>query len=96
VIDGGCKGSRVPAIDEVGGFFLPQLTQLAPGMVHPPVLHPVPTLEKAIATAAISNKCPVDLRMASGPSQLASNRPAVGEAELPSKADSRAVLKPES
>ena len=54
MIDGGWVGSRVPAIDDVGGFFLPQLAQLAPGMLHPPDLHPLPTLEKAIATAAIS------------------------------------------
>jgi hypothetical protein len=50
--DGGWIGSRVPAIDDVGGFFLPQLTQLEPGRPHPVLRQPV--LRLVIPTAAIT------------------------------------------
>ena len=50
--DGGCIGSRVPAIDDAGGFFFPQLTQLEPGILHPPLRQPV--LRLATPTAAIT------------------------------------------
>ena len=73
MIEGGCKGSRVPAIDEVGGFFLPQLTQLEPGMLHPPDLHPVPTLEKAIAMRRSASSAQWTYAWLSRPSHLAWN-----------------------
>ena len=50
--DGGCGATRVPAMDDVGGFFLPQLTQLEPGIPHPPLRHPV--LNDATLSAAIT------------------------------------------
>ena len=52
MIEGGLGASRVPAMEEVGGFFFPQLTQLEPGMLHPPLRQPV--LRLAIPTAAIT------------------------------------------
>ncbi len=51
-------------MDDVGGFFLPQLTQLEPGMPHPPLRHPVlknATLSVAITTSV---QCQIELRMA--------------------------------
>jgi hypothetical protein len=64
LMEGGCVGSRVPAIDDVGGFFLPQLTQLELGMPHPPLRQPVLILVKLTAVRTTSVQCQMDLRMA--------------------------------
>ena len=49
-------------MDDVGGFFLPQLTQLDPGNPQPPLRHPV--LNNATLSAAItSEQRQIELRM---------------------------------
>lgn len=62
--EGGRVSSRVPAIDDVGGFFLPQLTQFEPGMLHPPLRQPVLILATLNAAMTTSVQCQMDLRMA--------------------------------
>ncbi len=51
-------------MEEVGGFFLPQLAQLGPGMPQPPLRHPV--LNKATLSAANTKNVQrrIGLRMA--------------------------------
>ncbi len=63
-MDGGFGASRVPAMDDVGGFFLPQLTQLEPGIPQPPLRHPV--LKNATLSVAMTTSVQrqIELRMA--------------------------------
>lgn len=69
---------RVPAIDDVDGFFLPKPTRLEPGMVHPaPLLQPV--VNDATLSAAITMRH-TDFRMAIAPLRFDWRRDATGAA----------------
>ena len=69
---------RVPAIDDVDGFFLPKPTRLEPGMVHPaPLLQPV--VDDATLSAAITMRH-TDFRMAIAPLRFDWRRDATGAA----------------
>ena len=58
--------ARVPAIDDVDGFFFPQPTRLDPGMLHPaPLLQPV--VNDATLIATITTIGQTDFRMAIAP-----------------------------
>ena len=86
VTEGGWVGSRVPAMDDAGGFFFPQLTQLGLGTLHPPLRQPVLRLAMPTAAIATSAQYRREFRMALG-TFFVTWASQVGTAELPQEAD---------
>jgi hypothetical protein len=57
----------VPAIDETGGFFLFQLSQLEPGMFQPPLRHPALRLAIVMTPTTRSAHRHMEFRMVGRP-----------------------------
>ena len=93
-MEGGCGVARVPAIDELDGFFFPKPTRLAPGMLHPaPLLQP--EVNVATVSAAITTIGQTDFRMAFAPLICDRRRDAISGATDSSHQIASAFLFPE-